>query len=235
MRNSDPPSNFTPIGVLRGRFDGWILLSENYCNVKNTIFPRSEIFQIFPRKSPTWILSETIRNPSENAPNAFFECKNQIFINLVITHILVFDPDQKCQNFRKFSKFLIWRSRWWTEIFFFIANEKYYNCTAFLKVWEANSKIWGFWWLLKGYVKSSPLREVKFTDFSYFNELGHEIYRECCSFPYFSNEIKKKIQLTSWHVQIRNFEILWIFKFLIWKCGFEIHDMTKIMPKWKVW
>ena len=46
-------------------------------------------------------------------------------------------------------------------------------------------------YVLKGYVKSSLIREVKLIEISYFNELAHEIYRECRSFPYFSYEIKK--------------------------------------------
>ena len=45
-------------------------------------------------------------------------------------------------------------------------------------------------WTLKGYVKSSTLREAKFTEISYFSELDHEIYRECNLFSYFSDEIK---------------------------------------------
>ena len=45
MRNSNPPSNFTSRQVLREIFDDGILLSENYCNVKNTIFPDQKYFR----------------------------------------------------------------------------------------------------------------------------------------------------------------------------------------------
>ena len=108
MRNSNPPSNFTSRQVLRGRFDGWILLSENYCNVKNTIFPDQKYFR-FSRENHQL---EFCPKPSE-----IHQKMHQMpFLNVKIRFLLFwwshifwfFYPDQKFQIFLKCSEFLIW-------------------------------------------------------------------------------------------------------------------------------
>ena len=109
MRNSNPPSNFTSRQVLRENFDDGILLSENYCNVKNTIFPRSEIFR-FSRENHQL---EFCPKPSE-----IHQKMHQMpFLNVKI-------------------KFLLF---WWSQIFWFLIQIRNFKISEIFQISDLGS------------------------------------------------------------------------------------------------
>ena len=97
------------IGVIKKNFDEDFLLSENYCNVKNTIFARSEIFGFSRANHQTWIYPKPTEIHQELHQMSFLNVK---YIFLLFLWSEIFWLFIYIRNFKIFENFGNFQNFW---------------------------------------------------------------------------------------------------------------------------